>query len=136
MERAVFEIILEQREEEQKAGRNIATSQHLDIPTSRRRVKEKRKSTSGQRRNASTSRRLNVAMLQRRDVSVISASPSLKAKGTKNRLIGKRTDEGTESRAAANQISGEDSCFCIFFFPERLLMFYRLIMCITKSNMF
>ena len=45
-------------------------------------------------------------------------------------------DEGKESRAASNEISGEDSCFCIFFFPERLLMFYRLILCITEFSMF
>ena len=62
MERVVFEIILEQREEEQKAGRNVAT-------------------------------------LQCRNVSAISVSPSLKAKGTRNRGGSKiLTDEGTESR--------------------------------------
>ena len=61
----------------------------------------------------------------------------IKSKGTRiERGIGKRKDEGTESRAAANQINGEDTCFCIFFFPKRLLMFYKLIMCITKSSMF
>ena len=57
MERAVFGIILEQSEDEQEAGRNVTTSQC--------RVKKKRKSTSG----------------QRRDVSANSVSTSLKAMG-------------------------------------------------------
>ena len=79
----------------------------------------------------------NVVTSQRRDVSANFFSTSLKAKGPRiERRIRKRKNEGTESREAANQISGEDSCFCIFFFPERLLMFDRLIMCITKSSMF
>ena len=90
-----------------------------------------------QRRDVPTSRRLNVVTSQRCDVSANSFSTLLKEKGQEiERRIGKRTDEGTESRAATNQISGEDSCFCIFFFPERLVMFDRLIMCITKSSMF
>ena len=78
-----------------------------------------------------------VATPQRRDVSTISASTSLKAKGLEiERGIEKRTDEGTESIAPATQISGEETCFCIFFFSEKLLMVYRLITCITKSSMF
>ena len=105
MERAVFEIILEQREEEQKAGKNVATSQRRDSPTSRR----------------------------QHDFCLI----IIKSKrDQKSRGIRKRTDEGKESRAAANQINGEDTCFCIFFFSERLLMVDRLIKCITKSSMF
>ena len=68
-----------------------------------------------QRRDASTSRRPNVAMLQRRDVNANSVSTSLKEKGPK--IEGgseKCTDEGTESIAAATQISGEETCFRIF----------------------
>ena len=63
MERAVFGIILEQREEEQKAGQR------------EKEVNKKRKSTS------ETPQRLNVATLQLQDVSVISTSTSLKSKG-------------------------------------------------------
>ena len=115
MERAIFEIILEQREEEQKVGWNIATS--------------------GQREEEinkwPTSRRLNVATSQCRGLTIIKSKRDQIPRG-----VEKRIDEGTESRAAMNQISGEDNCFFIFFFPERLLMFYRLIMCITKSSMF
>ena len=79
----------------------------------------------------------SVATPQRRDVNAIFASPSLKAKGTRNRGgIERRTDEGMESRATVNHIIGEDTCFCTFFFSERLLMVYRLIKCIPKSSMF
>ena len=83
MERVIFEIILEQREEEQKADRNVATSQRRDVGSTRR----------GSQQVA------NVVTPQRRDVSAISASPSLKVKGT--RFQGKseiRTDKGTKSR--------------------------------------
>ena len=79
----------------------------------------------------------NVATPQRRDVSAIYASTSLKEKGPKiDEGIGKRTNEGTEIMAAATQISGEDNCFCIFFFSKKWLMIYRLIKCIIKSSMF
>ena len=114
---------------EKKSRKLARTSRRLNVATSSQREKEVNKWP--------TSRRLNVVTLQHRDVSAFLPPPSLKAKGTRFRWgIEKRTDEGTEKRAATNQISGEDSCFCIFFFPERLLMFYRLIMCITKSSMF
>ena len=57
----------------------------------------------------------NIATPQRRDVSANFISTSLKEKGPEiKRGIGKRTDEGTESIAAATQISGEETCFCIF----------------------
>ena len=136
MERAIFEIILERREEDQKTGGNVATSQRRDVPTSRRRVNEKRKPTSGQRHDASTSRRLNVATSQRRDVSAISASPSLKTKGIRFRGHRRTHGLGHGKQSSGNQISGEDSWICIFFFSERMLMFFGLIMCITKSRMF
>ena len=67
MERAVFGIILEQIEEEQEAGRNVATSQRRDVRSTRR----------GSQQVA------NVAMPQRRYVSANSVSTSLKEKGPK-----------------------------------------------------
>ena len=105
---------------------------------------------TSRRTNVATSQRRNVGSMiigsqqvasvttpQRCDVSAISASTSLKAKGPEiEGGIEKRTDEGTECRVAATQISGEDTCFCIFFLSERLLMVYRLIKCITKSSTF
>ena len=128
MERAIFEIILEQKEEEQKAGRNVATSQHR--PSRRPNVAHHDVPTSSiampQRHDVATSRRQRDFCL-----TIIKIKRDQIPRGIEN-----CTDEGTESRAAANQISGEDSCFCIFFFPKRLVMFYRLIMCITKSSMF
>ena len=60
----------------------------------------------------------NVATPQRRDVSAISASPSLKG-DQKTRGIEKCTNEGTKSRAAATQISGEETYFCILFFYDK-----------------
>ena len=71
--------------------------------------------------NVAMPRRLNVAMLQRHDVSSISASPSLKEKGTRNRGGLKiRTNKGTKSKAAATQISREETYFCIFFFSDKI----------------
>ena len=58
MERAVFESILEQRVEVHKAGRNVTTSLRHDVGSTR----------------------IEVNKRQRRDVSAIFASPSLKAK--------------------------------------------------------
>ena len=65
MERAVFGTILEQREEEHEAGRNVAMSQSRDIGSIRR----------GSQQVA------NVATPQRRDISANSVSTSLKEKG-------------------------------------------------------
>ena len=101
VKRAVFEIILEQRAEVQKVGRNVATSQ--------RRVNEKRKSISGQRRNASTSRRQCNFCL-----AIIESKREQKTRGME-----KRTNEGMESRAAATQISEKETYFCIFFFSDK-----------------
>ena len=89
-----------------------------------------------QRRDTSTSRRLNFATPQLRDVSAISSSPSLKAKGTRIRGDRKTYELGHEKQSSSDEINGEDSFFCIFFFPERLLMFYRLILCIPEFSMF
>ena len=63
MERAVFGTILEQREEEQEAGKN----ERRDVGSIRRGIQQV----------------ANVATLQRRDVNANSVSTSLKAKGPK-----------------------------------------------------
>ena len=65
MERAVFGTILEQREEEHEAGRNVVTSQRRDIGSTRRGSKQV----------------ANVATPQRRDISTNSVSTSLKENG-------------------------------------------------------
>ena len=85
----------------QKVGSNVATSQRRDLPTSGRQVNDNRSQ--------------QVATSRRRDFSTIFVSPSLKAKrGPEIKGIEIRTDYGTESRAAAKEISEEDSYFCIF----------------------
>ena len=109
----------------QKVGKNVATSQRCDVSTSRLRVNE-----NGSQQVA------NVATSQRRDVSVISSSQSLKAKGTRIRGDQKTYRLGHRKKSSSDKISGEDNCFCIFFFPERLVMFYRLILCIPEFSMF
>ena len=116
MERAVFGIILEH-----KSSRNVAAYQCRDVGSTRR----------------GSQQVTNVATPQRRDISAISTSTSLKAKGAEiDEGIGKRRDEGTKSIAAATEISEEETCFCNFFFSEIRLMIDRLIKCITKSSMF
>ena len=126
MEREVFRIILEQREEEHKAGRNVTMYQHRNVGSTRR----------------GSQKVTNVATPQRRDVATLRRQRDfclniIKSKGTRNREgMGKLMNEGTESVEATTQISGEDTCFCIFFFFEKRLMMYRLIKCITKSSMF
>ena len=79
----------------------------------------------------------NVATPQRRDVNAISASPSLKAKGTRNR--GGSENVRTRAWKAEQQRTRsveKTLVFVFFFFSERLLMVDRLIKCITKSRMF
>ena len=95
----------------------------------------KRKSRSGQRRDASTSQPLNVATLQRRDVSAISPSQSLKEKRDQNSRVSKN-DKGTKSRSAATQIREKRPTFVFSSFLIRLMMFYRLNTCVITSSMF
>ena len=108
---------------EQKYRKLAGTSQRPNVATSGQR---EWKSTSGTRRDVETSRRQCDFCL-----TIIKRKRDQKSRGSK-----KRMDEGTESRATAKEIIGEDTFFCIFFFPEILLMFYRLILCIAKSSMF
>ena len=122
VERAVFEIILDLIAEVQEVGKNVATSQRRDVGSTRMEVNK--------------ARSLNVATFQRHDVSAISPSQSLKAKGTRIRGHRKTYRLGHGKQSSSDEISGEDSCFCIFFFPKRLLMFYILILCIPKFSIF
>ena len=120
VERVVFEIILEQRAEVQKVGRNVATSQHRDVESTRRGSEPAANVATSQCRNVSTSRRLNIPTLQRRDVRANSASNIIKSTWSRNHGgIEERTNKGTESRAVATEISGEETYFCIFFFSNK-----------------
>ena len=86
--RADLEAILEQQKEVHKDGWNVATSPRRDVPTSRRPhvatsqhphvVKSQRRDVGST--NIKTSRRLNVATLQRRDFRASSVFSSLKTK--------------------------------------------------------
>ena len=67
VERAIFGSILEQRVEVHKAGWNVATSQRRDVGSTK----------------------IEVNKWQRRDISAIFASPSLKAKGDQNWRVSK-----------------------------------------------
>ena len=97
-----------------KAGCNVATSPRRDIPTSRRWVNKYRS------QQAETSRRLNVATLQRRDVSAISASPSLKAKKVdKNSRHRRSYERGHENQNSSDLDLEEETYFCIFFFSDK-----------------
>ena len=64
----------EQQKAVHKDGWNVATSPRRDVPTSQRWVNQYKS------QQYATSRRLNVAMSQRRDVSASSAFSSLKEK--------------------------------------------------------
>ena len=121
MERAVFEIILEQRAEVQKVGRNFVTSQRRDVGSTRMEVNKWQ-----------TLRCPNVATSVR-----ILHQTSLKAHGPEIEGESKyvRTRARKESDNEPDQ-GRRQLLFLVFFFPERLLMFYRLILCITEFSMF
>ena len=112
---------------------NVAMSQRRDASTSRR-----LNVTTPQRRVVSTSRRLNVASSQRRDVSAIFASPSLKAKGTRNRGSFKNVrTRARKSEQLRPRLAEKRPTFVFFFsFMIKLRMFYRLITCVITSSMF
>ena len=100
MEQAIFEIILELREEKQKASKNVATSQRHDVWSTRR----------GSQLVA------NVATHQRRDVSVISTSPLLKRKGTRNRGGSKNVRTRAHKAKQQRPRSAEKRPTFVFFF--------------------
>ena len=70
----LLEAISEQQEVVFNDGWNVATSQRRDVGSTDIKVNNRQQS------DASTSRRRNVATLQRRDMSASSAFSSLKAK--------------------------------------------------------
>ena len=61
-----------------------------------------------------TSRRLNVATSQRRDVSSRSAPHHLKYKWLRNREVRRRTNEGTEFKSRVTQTLKECPGFVLF----------------------
>ena len=105
--RAVFGSILEQRMKVHKDCWNVATFQRPHVVTPQRRDvgSTKLKVNKWKRHDAPTSRRLNIATLQRLDVNASFVLSSLKAKrGCRIGGIGDRTNSGTEIRAAVTLI--------------------------------
>ena len=84
-----------------------------DVPTSRRWVNNAEVNIQ-KRRDASTSRRLNVRTLQRRDVSSRSAPHHLKYEWLRNQGIGRRANEGTEFQSRVTQTSKKCPGFVLF----------------------
>ena len=87
---------------------NIATSPCSDVLTSRRRVNKCRS------QQAATPRRLNVATLQRRDVSAIFASPSVKAKRGPEFEDRRSYELGHGNQSSSDLDLEEEPAFCIF----------------------
>ena len=102
MERAVFGTILEQREEEQEASKNVLTAQRRDVGSTRR----------GSQQVA------NVATPQRRDVSANSVSTSLKAKGPE--IEGGSKNVRTKARKALQQRPRSAERRLVFIFSSFL----------------
>ena len=109
---------LEQWRTKQGSDCHVATSQRRDAPTSRHGVNNA-EVNKWKRRDIPTSRRLNVATLQRHDVSSRSAPHHLKYEWLRNQGIGRRTNEGTEFQSSVTQTSRNDvfntKHFVLFF---------------------
>ena len=105
----------EQRVEVQRAGRNVTTSQHRDIGSTKIEVNKK----------------------QRRDVRAISASPSLKAKRDHNSRASRYVRTRARKAEQQQKKSVEKTItFVFFFFLERMIMFYRLNTCVLTFSIF
>ena len=135
VKRANYGNKLEQWRAMQESGCHVATSQRCDVstsrrfhvatfPTSRRWVNQYRSQqfktsrrlnvATSQRRDVSTSRRCNIATSQRRDVSSRSAPHHLKYEWLRNQGIGRRTNEGTEFQSRVTQTSTKCPGFVLF----------------------
>ena len=101
---------------------NVTTSSRRDVVTSQRRDVG---STIVQSQQATTSRRLNVAMLQCRDVSASSAFSALKSNGGADfGASGNGTSQGTEIRAGVtgSRRRARDLCFPLFWILDLMFM--------------
>ena len=111
-----------------------ATSQRSprrDVPTSRRWVNQYRSQQS------ETSRRLNVATSQRRDVSTGSAPHHLKHQWFRIEGIRRRTNEGTEFQSSSDTDFEEVTVICtVSDFLDIRMIFWRLTIFIFSFSMF
>ena len=105
----------------QKVGSNVATSQRRDVGSTRIEVNKRQRHDDP---NFATSARFFV-------------SPSLKAKrGPKikaSRYVRTRAQKAEQQRRKSAK---KTVTFVLFFFPERMMMFYRLNTCVLTSSMF
>ena len=104
---------LEQWGAKQGSDYHVTTLERCDAPTSRRWVNNA-EVNKWKRRDVPTSRRLNVATLQRRDVSSRSAPHHLKYEWLRNQGIGRRTNEGTKFHSRVTQTLKKCPRFVLF----------------------
>ena len=84
-----------------------------------------------------TSRRPHVATLRHRDVSAISASPSLKEKRNQNSRYRRSYELGHGNQSSSDLDLEEEPDFCIFSsFRIEVLMLYRLNIGVLIFSMF
>ena len=103
VKRANYGNKLEQWRAMQESGCHVATSQRRDVG-----------STNTEVNIFSTSRRLNVATLQRCDISSRSTPHHLKYESLRNQGIGRRTNKGTEFQSRVTQTSTKCLGFVLF----------------------
>ena len=101
---------------------NVATSpcresQHHDVESTMQKSTSKNVVTS-QRRYVAMSRRLNVATMQRRDISSRSAPYQFKYEWIRNGGIGRRTNEGTKFQSRVTQTSRKCPRFVLFLIVD------------------
>ena len=108
-----------------KAGWNIATSQRRDVGSTRIKVNK------WQRRDVSTSRRCNVITSAR-----VFVSPSLKAKGDQNSRHRRSYELGHRNQSSRTLTLKKGPTFVFYFFWIKVLMFYRLNICVLTFSMF
>ena len=116
----LLEAILEQNEAVHKDGWHVATSPRCDVPTSRRWVNY----YAGQQ--AATSRRLNVATSQRRDVSASAVFSSFKRKQDADFGVSGNVRTRAHKSEQQRHRSGRRArdLYCFFVFDNRTDVLY------------
>ena len=113
----LLEAILEQQKVVHKDGWNVATSQRRDVGSTNIKFNnmQRRDASTSRRLNVATLQRLNVATLQRRDVSASSAFSSLKAKKRVHILRYRGSYEpGHGNQSSSDDDLEEQPVICIF----------------------
>ena len=111
------------------SGNAKSWQERRDVPTSRRWVNKR------QRHDVSTSQRLNIATLQRRDINAISVSSSLKEKRGPEFEASRCVQTKARKAEQQRRKSVKKTATFVFFF-QRITRFYRLNICVLTSSMF